>query len=393
MPPEVKRVPTAREARLAALQEWNRTMAGNPGLFSADSLEGSSPPSVFVGSAGYPRVMAGPMVPPRFGDTSILDSPEEWAGRGLQEIVSYRLGMVRGVRRIDASRTDGKYVEGLQGLAMGDGPADAQVTFSGRVSPAELADGHSAPYGPVGSIRESSFANVSPHRGIERCHYDTDMTAAQAMVELYRSGTTISRIQRCLSVGMFGTERRLVPTKWSITAADQSISGDMIRAIREYDIIDACRLFRFSHLGNSYHIVLWPRRWAMGFAEAWYVGGVPAMGSDCEDSGGFRGYPHTAGAYFAARLAVAEYLEKHQTQAAALVLREISPDYSMPVGVWQVREGVRAALGREPAYTENVHAAVEDACRSTGVSREAWLSQRGIRHVLYQGSITDHMGP
>ena len=129
---------TAREARLAALEQWNRMMADHPGLFAADAIQGASPPSVFVGSAGYPRVMAGPMVPPRFGDTALLDAPEEWAGKTLQEVVSYRLGLVRGIRTVPVDAAAGRYVQGLQDLAMGSRPTDADITFSGSLSPVEL---------------------------------------------------------------------------------------------------------------------------------------------------------------------------------------------------------------------------------------------------------------
>src|SRR6202041_1375820 len=46
----------------------------------SDQIAGSSPPGVFVGRWGYPKVSIGPMVPPQYGDTTILDTPEEWLG-------------------------------------------------------------------------------------------------------------------------------------------------------------------------------------------------------------------------------------------------------------------------------------------------------------------------
>ena len=215
------------------------------------------------------------------------------------------------------------------------------------------------------------------------------MGAADAVLRLYRSGTEISRIQRCFSVGMFGRERRLVPTKWSITATDDTISKSLVGNILDYPLLDSCRVFWFTHLGNSYAVVLWPRRWAFGFAEAWYSSGRPAFGSDFEDAGGFRGYPETAGAYFAARLAVAEYLDGRRRQAAAIVLREISPDYSIPVGVWQVREGVRSALRGRPEFPDSLIRAMDAACRRLTISKKEWLGQPGVSRTVFQRSITD----
>jgi hypothetical protein len=43
-------------------------------------LAGCSPPAVFVGRYGYPKVDIGPLLPPEFGDTSIMDKPEMWVG-------------------------------------------------------------------------------------------------------------------------------------------------------------------------------------------------------------------------------------------------------------------------------------------------------------------------
>src|SRR5713226_3913496 len=71
-----------------------------------DRIDGASPPGVLVGRLGYPRVSIGPMVPPQHGDTSILDTPEEWLGKPIEKIVDYRYSLVRGNAR--ASVDDAK---------------------------------------------------------------------------------------------------------------------------------------------------------------------------------------------------------------------------------------------------------------------------------------------
>src|SRR5579863_1908354 len=57
-----------------------------PSMETNDIL-GSSPPGVFVGRLGYPKVSIGPMVPQQYGDTSVLDTPEEWLGKPIDQIV------------------------------------------------------------------------------------------------------------------------------------------------------------------------------------------------------------------------------------------------------------------------------------------------------------------
>ena len=45
------------------------------------NLEGSTPPSVFIGRWSYPKVYAGPMMANQVGNTAIMDSPESWIGQ------------------------------------------------------------------------------------------------------------------------------------------------------------------------------------------------------------------------------------------------------------------------------------------------------------------------
>ena len=64
---------------------------------SAQNIFGSSPPAVFIGSWNYPKVLAGPLVPPILEeDTSVMDQPERWLNRSFEEILSYRMQLVRG---------------------------------------------------------------------------------------------------------------------------------------------------------------------------------------------------------------------------------------------------------------------------------------------------------
>src|SRR5438094_924276 len=59
------------------------------------NLFGASPPSAFVGSWGYPKVLVGPLVPPvRDEDTSILDASESWLDYDLAEILRFRRRLV-----------------------------------------------------------------------------------------------------------------------------------------------------------------------------------------------------------------------------------------------------------------------------------------------------------
>ena len=69
------------------------------------------------------------MVPPLHGDTTVLDKPEMWLGKSIEEIVEYRLSLVRGISTIDIHSTSGKYVESLQEVAMASNSVESEATF------------------------------------------------------------------------------------------------------------------------------------------------------------------------------------------------------------------------------------------------------------------------
>jgi DNA repair protein NreA len=382
-------------------QNWIRFLKENSAKLSVDRIDGSSPPSVFVGRYSYPKVRVGPMIPPLHGDTAIYDRTELWAGKSLEEIANYRLSLVRGVASLKVNDTSGRYLESLQELAMSVRPADSEASFEKRL----LADGElekelrlnaeAAPFGPAAQIKTFRASSLSADQRIESAHYDTDLRAADAIMELYRRGVETSSIQRVLSVGMLGLKknRKLVPTRWSISATDDVISGMLVKENEiNQAIVDLFEVTQYSHLANKYSVILVPDDvWSFEMIESWFTNrGHIATGSDYEDARGLDHYPSIAGAYFAARLAVAEHLSRRRRKAAALVLREIHPEYVMPVGVWQIREGVREALKKPPAKFETFDSALAHASASMSLSRqEIARKSRLWRSAKSQTRITD----
>jgi len=379
----------SQDIRRAILTKWHETLSKYGNLFSSDSISGASPPSVFVGSHNYPKVSVGPMLPPVHGDTSMLDSPEKWKGKTLEEIVNFRLNLVRGIQRIPIDQTDGRYVESLQEVAMSSKPIDTDMVFT-KSTPSNISlDGESAPFGPVGEIKSAKFHGSTSIRPIEKIFYDKDLKAEDAIMSLYYSGIEISKIQKCFSIGMLGKKRKLVPTKWSITATDDVISKSLVNEILSYDLIDSCRVFSYGHLGNVFTVVLFPHRWMYEMIEAWHSGDALGFGSDSEDARGIDHSPVIAGAYFAAKLGVLEYLYKMKTQAGVVVLREIRPEYAIPVGVWQVREGIREAMNQNPVSVANFDDAILLASSKTSISKTEWLAHGNVSKLMHQKTLSD----
>ena len=309
---------TGSDIRKGIEQNWHEYLLKYGNLFSSTEIQGSSPPSVFVGSYGYPKVGIGPMLPPVHGDTSLLDSPERWLGKSLEEIINFRLNLVRGIKKTGIEETSGRFIESLHELAMSSGTIDSEIKFLKNPTPFHFLDGQNAPFGPIGEIKSTKFSPNSSIKSIENAYYDADLKAEDAVMKLYNSGIEISKIQKCFSIGMFGKNRKLVPTKWSITATDQIISNDLMRNILEFDIIDRYNIFNFDHLGNLFSIVLFPHRWIFEMQEAWHDKSSIGFGSDYENAKGINHPPSIAGAYFAGKLAVTEYLTKNRKGSLAL---------------------------------------------------------------------------
>ena len=381
-------------------QNWIQFLKANSAKLALDTIDGSSPPSVFVGRYGYPKVRLGPMIPPLHGDTTILDRTELWAGKSIEEIANYRLSLVRGVFSMNVHDTTGRYLENMQELAMSERPAESEATFEKKpLADFELEkevrlNAESAPFGPAAPLKTFKASSLSADQRIEAAHYDTDLKASDAVVELYRRGVETSSIHRVLSVGMLGLKknRRLVPTRWSISATDDIISGTLARENDASPAIDLFEVTQYTHLANYYSVILIPDDiWSFEMIESWFTSsGQIATGADYEDARGLDHYPTIAGAYFAARLAVAEHLARRRRKAAALVLREIHPEYVMPLGVWQIREGVREALKKPAQKFENLEQAVSFASAGMSVSgQEVARKSRLWRAFKSQTRITD----
>ncbi len=381
-----------------------RALAAHGNLIASEEIHGSTPPGVFVGRFGYPRVFIGPMMPPYHGDTTILDTPEFWMGKTIQEIVDMRYSLVRGktpVNIFDAQEPSG-IVDRLQELAMSCSPAESEARFARRPVGCLTVSDEAQPFGPSAPLRSFQAWGIKADRRVENAYYDRDLNAADAIVGLHADGVLVTRIQRALSVGMFGigSRRRLVPTRWSITAVDSIISERLLDEIKQLPTIDDFRIHTFGYIDNRYVVMLMPLRWCYESIEAWFPGTAwneaglyPAMMGDHEGYKGRTTYANIGGCYYACRLAIAEHLLKERRQSSALVLREIHPGYILPVGVWNVRESVRAALSRKPTCFDNFNSAVNFAFQHLSIPRKAWLQcSNTLREAFFQKRISEYFG-
>ena len=207
-------------------------------LIDGLDLTGSSPPGVFVGRYGYPKVEVGPLVPPEFGDTSLMDTPEEWVGKSIQDIADFRFsagpGQVPGgseglpERRPDDGVHPGPGAMRELGGRGGQLPQAAhRQDRPGRRDPAIRT------LGPPEPLRDHQ-PEVRPQGGEGLLRHGPQGRGGGDRP--LPQGVLISKIQKAFSVGAFGMERnrRLVPTRWSITAVDDTLGKELLKSTKTF---------------------------------------------------------------------------------------------------------------------------------------------------------------
>lgn len=315
-------------------------------------LSGSSPPSVFIGSSYYPKVYAGPMIAPVHGDTSVMDRPEEWIPGHIpqEEIIRYRLSLVRGMHQVNATDITNRYIGKLQEIALSDSSIESEARFSAAPAGFSFSEEHT-PYGPSAPIERLEIEEQRWNHDLEKVYYDTDLRAAEAVMDLHHRKVPFSHIQKAFSVGVMGNGRgrRLVPTRWSITACDTIIGNNLLAEVKKCSPLDTWKVHEFSSLNNRYAVILTPTPWQYEWTEAFVrvLGSEEVVFSDYELHKPKTTYSHLGGCFYSCKMAVLEALAEQQKQAGAIILREAVSGY-VPLGVFNVRENVRNAM-KQPA--------------------------------------------
>ncbi len=388
------------KARCPILVRYDFMMRTAPMIDRLD-LEGSSPPGVFVGRIGYPKVYVGPLVPPLHGDTEILDTPESWIGRTMEDIVSFRSQLVRGMHRVHVMdvETGGRIVDLTRELALSTAATEVEVGFTKKPHGRVVLDDNVQPFGPSAPLRKLDVSTLRVDRKLDRAYSDTDLLARDAVLELYGDGVAVSKLQRAFSVGAFGLgkNRKFVPTRWSITAVDDTIGKELRETVKTFPLVNEIRVFEAVGFDDRFLVVQMPRPWRYELIEAWYpktlwnpLGSEVVMFGDHEGFEGRTTYASIGGCYYAARLAVGEALVRERRQAAVVILRETHPGYIMPVGVWNVREHVREALRRPPRAFVTMAETLAYLQTRLDIPMKRYIRvSEVLKNVLYQRTFDD----
>jgi len=324
-------------------------------------LDSNSPPSVFIGSKlKYPLVNVGILSPlERDEDAWVYDDAKYWANNNfeIRDVLKLRDSLLnsRFQSNVYDSRTNKNFVQMAQEIAVASKPVDVEIELKHRLNIGRNTDKVLTPHGMRASLKKAKITgNVKIHRQVDKVMND-EIKSVEGMEILYKNNFTEYTLSKILSVGVLGLKKnkRLVPTRWSITATDDSIGKFLLKRVRENKVIEDYELFFGEFLGNCYLIALLPEIWSYELFElylpgsSWNPSSEIKASTDFEDYFGRKTYAtSTAGGYYASRLPIIEYLNSIKKQATVLAIRIETPSYWAALGVWVVRESVRKAIAK-----------------------------------------------
>src|SRR3989344_992717 len=248
-----------------------------------DNFFGSSPPGVFVGSKlRYPNVNVGILSPAVHDENSwILDNPRYWANSEttIKDVVSYRNNLInsRFKSSVKDVRKENKFLEITKEIAMAYKPVDMEIYLKKKPNIVLSKDKINMPMGPTGLLSGVKLTdNVKVLNSVEKAVDDNDLKAQDAVIYLYNKNIDENFLTKILSIGALGLKknRKLVSTRWSITAVDDMIGKKFINEIKDFQTIDKFRLFTGNFFGNYYFVMLFPEVWSYELFEGYLPGAV-----------------------------------------------------------------------------------------------------------------------
>ncbi len=347
------------EIRFGVVKKVAETNFKFRNLPSVSKLDTISPPSVFIGSKlKYPLVNVGILSPLERDDNAwVYDAEKYWAENNFQigEVVKLRDSLLnsRFQSKVTDTRLNNKFVEIAKEVAIASNSVDVEIELKSRLSFGRQSDRVLTPHGINAPLKQARITgNVKVDTKLDKVMND-EIKANEGIKYLYKSNFNEYSLNKILSVGVLGLkkDKKLVPTRWSITATDDIIGKQLIEEVKNHKWIENYELFFGEFLGNQYLIMLIPGVWSFELFELYFPGSSwnPTQqlkaSTDFESYSGRKEYAfNTAGGYYATRLPILEYLKGINRQASVIAIRLETPSYWAALGVWVVRESVRKAL-------------------------------------------------
>lgn len=311
-------------------------------------------PNVFVGRFGYPKVNVGILNTEEYNNN---DAPLVWSKgeHTINDILGLRLSLINSNFKTSIKSFNDRFLQTTQEVSLARKPVDVEINLTKKPhfqtgSITKVA----RPHGPTIKLKKARITeNPKVPTKVDKVVSDTDFKAAGALTTLFSRGFDEHYLTKLLSAGNLGvkTQRKLVPTRFSITAVDSTLSKNYTTTIQDYPETGFL-LFFGNYFGNYYFFLFFPGVWSYELFESY----TPFYGKTnfkyTTDYEGYKGRKYyaenCAGGYYSVRLAIGEKLMKMKRRASVLALRFITNEYTAHLGVWVTREASRKAFNAKP---------------------------------------------
>jgi DNA repair protein NreA len=312
--------------------------------------------NVFVGRFGYPNINVGLLNIDEPKKDETIDNPVLWSKEeyDINSIIQLRSNLINSNFQTKVKGFNDRFMDLVQEVSLTDRPVDTEVTLEKKPQFKLTFNQDVTPFGPTIKLEKARVTeNVHIPLKVDKVVND-ELKAVEGLTELHRKGFDEYYLTKILSAGNLGKDanKKLVPTRWSITAVDDTLGKELIKEIKEYPIISDYKLYIGGHLGNTYILMFLPEVWSYELYEMMTTS--PSAMHDFENYYGRKTYAmETAGGYYAARFSILQHLKSQKRQATVLALRLVTDDYWAPLGVWVVREAVKKAMNSKPIEFNN----------------------------------------
>ena len=248
-----------------------------------------------------------------------------------------------------------RYAQELQQVSLSQKPIDLNISLENKLNFDLNLDAITSPIGLKAKDKDLELLDNTKIPWQLDHVLEDNLKATEGLKVLDEYGFDNYYLTNIFSAGNLGQDKRLVSTRQSITAIDDILGKTYLKNIREYEQFNDFVIFENSFLYNKFYIIFIPGKFEYEAFELWPQdsnwNSNFGYNYEFEPFEGRTTYAKLqAGGYYAARLGVLEYLIKIKKQCRVLVIRIIENDYSIPVGVWQVRENVRNAFSNRKTF-------------------------------------------
>jgi len=249
-------------------------------------------PNIFVGKYGYPNINVGILNTEQYTQN---DEPLLWSKNNTQipEIIGLRTQLVNSYFKTSIHSFDDKMIQMAQEISQSIKPVDVEINLEQKPQFKLTLNQEAAPHGPNTKLKKAELTeNPSIPHAIDKTVSDTDLKATSGLEQLWKKGYDEHTLTKLLTVGNLGLKknRKLVPTRWGITAVHSTIGNILVKTIKEFEQYDYAAYFG-GYLGNYYMLLFFPEPWQYELFETIIVESMP-FSTNYEPYDGRKEYAH-----------------------------------------------------------------------------------------------------